>query len=167
MLDYQNRETVQVQCPQAAPTRLQIQLTRLLATGLPAINLPGELVEAVKHFILQEWSPTLSVHEDAVLRTLLALTIERARRDCVIDLDHLWPVVQSVLSSGVINPFEAEKYHGDPQENHESSMHQLVAKGLVNFTICDEGWICSINFLWNPEFQSVGAFAANARNEVD
>ncbi len=102
-----------------------------------------------------------------MLRTLLALTLERDRRDCVIDLDHLWPVVQVVLSSGVINPFEAETYHGGPQENHERAMHQLVAKGFVNFTICDEGWICSINFLWNPEFQSVGVFAPAGRDETD
>lgn len=167
MLDYHKTETYAQAQLHTTPTCHQVQISKILATGLPNIDLPRELVEAVKNYVFQVWSPALSFNEDMVLRTLLGLTVERCRRDCVIDLDNLWPIVKSVLSSGVLDPFNDETYQGDPQENHERAMHDLVRKGLVNFTICESGWICAINFLWNPEFDHVEAFVRVSGSEAD
>lgn len=155
-----------VQRLQAAPTFHQVQLTRLLACGMPKINLPKELVDAIKDQILHTWTPALTSHEELVLNTLLELTIMRGRRDCVLELDSIWPVVNSVLSSGILNPFTDETYTDCPHENLEKAIRSMKARGLVNFTICQDGWICSINFLWSPEFEQVNEFVCSSSDDA-
>ena len=167
MTDFETTPAGELEFNWEKPEAFQVEITQLLAPGLPHTRVPSELRSLIYDHILEEWSSVTTDAEDNVLLALLDLTIDRNRRHCSINPDDHWSIMQTVLYGPFFEKSLKDMAGKCGQELHLEALRDLIHKGLVNRTLCGDRWVCSINYLWNPGYECLSPLAGFSEQATD